>query len=299
MSPCPDFIISKAGRPETAPKRSVKLSVIASHIGARHGLKRTSLAQPYHEIESVRRPITTLRRKARCTRFRTPPMSSPARAGDKLRSVRTTPLKATSDNSPPSDTLRLIGAATGKKGNKMTIFKNADSLLRSAKTIMIAGGACVALAISAPPASAHGVDNISINGLNLNFGDEDFLQALIELDADDIAEMRAEFAEARQEIRDAIGEIDDARAEAAKSDEAKSILTVALSEASESVEEAASEAFNEVRAELDRAEDELADMRSSLSAEEFNETQEVIEFLRSELVEFEVALGELIAAMKA
>lgn len=181
----------------------------------------------------------------------------------------------------------------------MTFFRNSSNFMRSAKAVLAAGGVFAALTVAAPAASAHDFDNISVNGLNFNFGDEDFLQSLIEMDAEDIAEMRADFAEARAEIRNAIGEIDEARAEAAKSKEAKSILAVALTEASESVSEATKNAFDEVRSELNRAESELDGMKSSLSAEEFSETQELIEFLRSELVEFEVALGELIDAMKA
>jgi len=173
------------------------------------------------------------------------------------------------------------------------------SLFKSAKTVLIAGAAAMTFAVAAPAASAHDLGNIAVNGFSFDFDGEDLLQSLIEMDAEDIAEMRAEFAEARVEIRDAIGEIDDARAEAEKSDEAKSILAVALSEASESVEETVQTAFAEVRTELDRAESELSEMRSTLDDAEFNETKDLIAFLRSELVEFEAAIGELVAAMKA
>jgi chromosome segregation ATPase len=173
------------------------------------------------------------------------------------------------------------------------------SLFTSAKTVLITGAAALTFAVAAPAASAHDFDNISINGFNFDFDSEDLLQSLIEMDAEDIAEMRADLAEARVEIRDAIGEIADARAEADKNEELKPIILAALAEASKEVEGSVGEAFAEVRTELDRAESELSDLRSSLDEAEFNETKDLIAFLRSELVEFEVAVGELVAAMKA
>ncbi len=168
-----------------------------------------------------------------------------------------------------------------------------------AKAALIAGGAMLAFTAATPAAVAGDISSISIDGLNFDFDNEDLLQSLIEMDADDIAEMREELAEARVEIRDAIGEIAEARAEAEDSDEARAILAVALSQASKSVEDSITEAFGEVRAELDRAEGELSGMKSTLSSAEYAETNDLIAFLRSELVEFEVAIAELVTAMKA
>ncbi|WP_425410868.1 hypothetical protein [Hyphococcus sp.] len=180
----------------------------------------------------------------------------------------------------------------------MTIYNNTTGLLKKLKVALIASGAIAALS-AAPAAMAGDLNSIVVDSVNLDFGDEDFLQALIEMDADDIAEMSKEFADARDDIRDAITEIADARAEAEKSDQASSILAVALSEAGNSVSETAESAFAQVRAELNRAQEELTGMRSSISPEEYSETQEVISFLRAELSAFEDALGDLIAALNA
>ncbi len=178
------------------------------------------------------------------------------------------------------------------------ISLNKSGLMTSAKTALIAGAAALAFTL-APAANASEFGDISIEDFNLNLGDEDLLDGLIAMDADEIAELRAELAEARVEIAGAIQEIEDARAEAAKSKEAAAILAVALSEASKSVEETVAEAFDEARQELNRAEGELIDMKPSISSAEFEETSALIAYLRSELVEIETALGDLVAAMKA
>ncbi len=167
--------------------------------------------------------------------------------------------------------------------------------LNTAKTLIISGAAALGLAFAAPAAMAGDFVNISFD--DLDFGEEDFLQKLIEMDADDIADMRAEMADARAEIRDAIGEIEDARAEAEANPETRSVIEAALAAASAAVTSATNSAFEKVRAELDEAEIELA--TTDVSAEEMTETQGAIAAVREELAGIEAAVGELVAAMKA
>ena len=69
--------------------------------------------------------------------------------------------------------------------------------ITTTKGILIAGAAAIGLAFAAPAATAHDGMNISLDSLELKFGDEDFLESLIAMDADDIAEIRSEMAEAR------------------------------------------------------------------------------------------------------
>lgn len=161
------------------------------------------------------------------------------------------------------------------------------------KAFFIASAAALTVSV-ATPASAH----IEFGHLHFD-DDEDVLQQLIDLDADDIDELREEFADARVEIREAISEIDEAREEVEGVPGGKTILKTALSAASAIVSKATSEAFEEVRAELADAESELAGMETELSAEEYAETQMAIDVIRTELVEIEVALDELLQAMRA
>jgi chromosome segregation ATPase len=170
-----------------------------------------------------------------------------------------------------------------------------------AKTLLMAGAAAFGLSLTATAATAGDMSNISIDmdSFDLDIGDEDFLEQLIEMDAEDIAELRADMAEARGDIREAIGEIEEARREAESSPESKAIIATALAAASESVSESTKGVFDQVRSELDRAERELKDGKADISAEEFAETTEVIAALRDELSGVELALGELIDAMKA
>lgn len=171
--------------------------------------------------------------------------------------------------------------------------------IKTTKGILIAGAAAIGLAFAAPAATAHDGMNISLDSLELKFGDEDFLESLIAMDADDIAEIRSEMAEARAEIRDAIKEVADARREAAESPETKDVILVALSTGAAAVEETTKGVFEKVRSELNRAEGELADKRDEVGPAEFAETNEAISTIRSELAEVEVALGELLAAMRS
>ena len=167
--------------------------------------------------------------------------------------------------------------------------------LNKTKIFILSGAAAIGLAFAAPAALANDFIDISLE--DLDFGDEDFLQQLIDMDADDIANMRAEMAEARAEIREAIGEVEAARAEAAANPETKPVVIAALEAASAAVVTATKTVFEEIRTELDDAETDLA--AADISAEEMSETKAAIAALREELAGIEDALGELVAAMRA
>jgi len=169
----------------------------------------------------------------------------------------------------------------------------------AAKALLISGAAALGLAFAAPAAGAADIGEISFNDFNFDIDGEDFLQNLIEMDAEDIAELRADMAEARADIKDAIAEIEEARKEAAEQPEAKAILAAALSAASASVIESTEGVFKQVHEALDRAEIELVSGQVDVSAEEVAETKLVISTLREELGGVQAALSELVATMKA
>ncbi len=162
----------------------------------------------------------------------------------------------------------------------------------------IAGAAAFAFAIAAPTTAAAYDANISFDGFSLN-DDEDLLEQLIELDADDIAELREEMAEARAEIRDAVAEIEEAREEVKSAPGGAVIMKVALKTASTVVTTTANRVFKKVARELDRVERELADTRESVGEAEFAETTLLISVIREEMEEIKAALVELTDAMRA
>ncbi|GJL90966.1 hypothetical protein [Hyphococcus sp.] len=171
--------------------------------------------------------------------------------------------------------------------------------LGAEKALLISGAAALGLAFAAPAASAADIGNISFNDFNFDIDSENFLQNLIDMDADDIADLRAEMADARAEIKDAIAEIADARKETEEQPEAKAVLAAALQAASASVIESTDSAFKQVHEALDQAESDLVSGKVEVSAEEVTETKLVIATLREELGSVQAVLGELVAAMKA
>lgn len=154
---------------------------------------------------------------------------------------------------------------------------------------LIAGAAAMGLAF-ATPAAAH--------AHVLSFGAEDLLEKLIEMDADDIQEMRDEFAEARDDIKDAIGDVEEAREEASQAPGGGAIIKTAFTAARAATSGAVKTALSDVRDAVDAAERELAEM-TDISNDERTETLEAIDVLREELVSLEVALEELVDAMRA
>lgn len=166
------------------------------------------------------------------------------------------------------------------------------------KTILVAGGALIGVALIAPAASAHNT-TLSFHHFSIGDDDEDLLDQLIELDAEDIADIREEMADAREDIRDAILDIEDAREEAKAAPGGKSIVNAALKAASAIVDSAVSEALDEVRSELDSAERRLPGRADEIGADEVAETQLAIDTIREEIVEVEAALEELLDVMRA
>lgn len=131
----------------------------------------------------------------------------------------------------------------------------------------------------------------------IDFGEDgDLLEQLIEMDAADIEEMRAEFAEARADIKEAIGDIDEARTDVKGVPGGGVILKIAFATARSSASIAIDEALAEARKEVSRAERDLK--TADVSADERAETGVAISTLREELDSLEAALEELIEALR-
>jgi predicted nucleic acid-binding Zn-ribbon protein len=128
-------------------------------------------------------------------------------------------------------------------------------------------------------------------------GDGDLLQDLIDMDAADIEEMRGEFAEARADIKEAIGDIEEAREDVKGVPGGGVILKIAFATARSSASVAIDEALADAREEITRAERDLK--TADVSADEKAETQAAITTLREELDSLQVALEELIEALRA
>lgn len=168
----------------------------------------------------------------------------------------------------------------------------------SIEKVLIIGAAIFAVAAAAPSAAYARNSNISIDGLD--FGDdEELLEQLIELDADDIQEIRNEIADAREEIADAILEIEDVREEAREAPGGAVIMKIALGTASTVVTKAMGKVFTEIKADLIDAASELEETRNVVGEAEYAETTLAISVLREGIAELEVALSELTDAMRA
>lgn len=160
--------------------------------------------------------------------------------------------------------------------------------------LAVAGAAACGLAFATPASASDRGDRDIV----INIGkDGDLLKQLIELDQEGIEEMRAEMAEARAEIADAMNDIEEARAEVKGVPGGRLILEIAFASARAGVSIAVDEALSEARAEIDKAERDLA--TADVSAKERVETQGAIDVLRSELDALEVSLSELLSAMRA
>jgi len=170
------------------------------------------------------------------------------------------------------------------------------SALKFTKEFIVAGAAALCLTAAAPAAYAH--EGFDLDNINLKLG-EDFLQSLIDMDAEDIAEFREEMADARAEIADAIGDIEDAKAEANADPQHRDLILAALATAADTVESTTKGVFEKVRDELDKAEADLKAGKVQVSADEMKETTEAIKTIRTELAGIEASLGDLLAAMRA
>lgn len=175
---------------------------------------------------------------------------------------------------------------------------NQAGVLGSIGLVMIAGVAFLAFS-TVSPAVAHPHD-LSISTHSLSFGDDekDLLEQLIELDADDIEDLRQELNEARMDIEDAIVEIEDAREDVKSVPGAGVIMKIAFGAASKAVTRSTEEIFEDVRYELDQAEEGLAAREDELGPEEVVETQQAIDTIRAGIDEIEAALDQLVTAMR-
>ncbi len=173
-----------------------------------------------------------------------------------------------------------------------------QNIFQSPNRIFIAGLAAATFAVAAPAQAHDNGHSISFNGLDFD-DDADLLQQLIDLDADDIDEIREEFAEAQEEIAEAIEEVEDARAELQSKPGGGMIVRIAFSAASAVVSEVSDEIFQEVITRLDDAESELAANADEVGPEEVAETGEAINVIRTGLDDVANALEDLTAALKA
>ncbi len=155
--------------------------------------------------------------------------------------------------------------------------------------IVLAGLAAFGMMLATPAMARDVVINVG--------KDRDLLEQLIELDREDIDELRAEFAEARADIAEAIGDITEAREDVKNVPGANIVVKIAFATARASISAAASEALGEVRTEIDKA--EVALKAADVSDEERVETQDAINVLRTELDALETALGDLRDALRA
>lgn len=156
----------------------------------------------------------------------------------------------------------------------------------------ITAGACL---VAAAPAQARDVD-IEFDRHIILDGDEDLLEQLIALDAEGIADMHADMAEALGDIDEAIEEIREARDEInEEAGFARVIVKVAFATARATAKTAINEAMKDAREEVDEAEAKLK--TADVSADERVETQGAIDGLRGDLKELEAALQRLLAEL--
>lgn len=167
--------------------------------------------------------------------------------------------------------------------------------ISSASFFPIAAIALASAMLVSPAAAASGKGDREVV---IDFGEDgNLLEKLIEMDADEIADMRAEFAKARAEIREAIGEVGDARDEVNGVPGGRVVLKIAFATARSAASMAIDEALAEARAEVGRAERELTTV--DVSAAERTETAGALSILGEELDALEAALQELIVALRA
>ncbi len=166
------------------------------------------------------------------------------------------------------------------------------------RNLLLASAAVFAVSAAAPTTAVAHDRDFSFNGFSFD-DDDDLLEQLIELDGDDIDELREEMAEAREEIAEAILEIEEARLEASAAPGGAIIVNAALSAASTVVSITTNKAFREVLQELDSAEQELMASREAVGEAEFIETHLAIIVIREEIASIKDALSELTSAMRA
>lgn len=154
-----------------------------------------------------------------------------------------------------------------------------------------------ALFLHAAPAAAHDTDGLHINGFSFE-STEDLLDRLIDLDADDIDALRTDLSEARADVFDAIKDVEEARDEAADIPGGGFIYRIAIKIASRAVKDSTHEAFQEVSERLFDVEEELDQRRPEIGEAEYAETNTAISVIRTGIADIELAIDELLAAMR-
>lgn len=127
---------------------------------------------------------------------------------------------------------------------------------------------------------------------------EDLLEELIELDADEIAELREDLIEAQDDINDAIFDIEDAKKDIRDVPAGGAIARVAFKAASAAVDGAAGRAIGKAQKTLEEAESLLSERRDEVGEAEYKETKDAIIMIRRELAQIEDSLDDLLAAMR-
>lgn len=140
-------------------------------------------------------------------------------------------------------------------------------------------------------------NNISIDGVNLDFSEDDFLKDLIALDGGDIQELREELAEARIEVLEAIDEVREAREEVKNIPGAGLFVKIAFRSASKATSSSVRAAFGDVYVKLDEAEADLISSKEEIGEAEVTETKEAIAVLRTGLGDIETAIEKLTDAL--
>ncbi len=174
---------------------------------------------------------------------------------------------------------------------------SATSYARLFTGLLFGAGAFLLLGIQ-DPVAAHEDERSTLVINGIEFSDGALLDDLIALDADDIEDMRADFAEAQEEILDAIGDIEEAREDVKGVPGGQFVLKIAFAAARKSVTEATDEAFGEVRERLDAAEEELNATKDDVGASEYAETSEAIAVIRTGMNDVQASLSTLADAMK-
>ena len=171
-----------------------------------------------------------------------------------------------------------------------------NSMWKGSRPLALSAAAALVFVTAAPVANAAHRDGVSIGGVHFD-DDEELFDQLVDLDADDIADIRDDLADARADIAEAIEEITDAREEA-RGGVGEAAVNAAMKIASGVVERVTGKAFGEARAEIAKAAEKLALSEDALGPEEFAETSLAIEVLTEELAALEAAIDELLAAMR-
>ena len=152
--------------------------------------------------------------------------------------------------------------------------------------------------MSIAPVQARDWGHVSIGGLKIE-DSEKFFDALVDLDADEIAEIRDDMKDAKSDIADAIDDVNEAREEVKDIPAGGAIFRLAVSAAAATVDITGKTVFKDLRIALDGAEKRLVEARSDVGEAEYEETLGAITDFRKGATEIEASLDELLEAMRS